>query len=585
MNAMRRTNRILPACATLAVMALAACAPVERRFPLREPIWRDADLDPVSARCHLEPSPKDRRHVSCAPAADPSPLIWDGADNLLFRPLSESLGVVTSGESVDVNSLDEVPDSSWFTNRIGVHPMSLEEIELGACTPNLLLDGTRAADGSWVIDKGKGDGSTDGFRVNIPGHGKYLFKADAADTPEHSSAAQTLGSKVYYAAGYYTTCEQVVYFRPSALKLTPGLRWKHNFGDEEDFGPKELAKVLGHSPRQGEFVRMQASAWLAGQNVGGFGYDGTRADDPNDVVRHENRRELRAKRVLNAWLDRFDDRRGNTLDVWIAARPGAPDASPGRIIHYQMDTSEALGSEWSWNEISRRLGYSYVFDWGEMAGDFALLGTRVNTWDTVKKRPGKELFAYYNVEDFVPDEWKDEYPIAAFSRMTERDGAWMARIVSRFTPDTVRVLAGTAHFTHHDDTAYLTEVLEGRLQKILVRYLTRLSPITDVRVEGTDVLCGVDLAEWRGLRHAGAFRYSARLLGGGWLAVERRAGSQICVALPHVAPDGTMADDAPARYVRVRVDDGVARGPLVAHLYDLGPSRGYRLAGIERPDR
>ena len=55
--------------------------------------------------------------------------------------------------------------------------------------------------------------------------------------------------------------------------------------------------------------------------------------------------------------------------------------------------------------------------------------------------------------------------------------------------------------------------------------------------------------------------------------------------LPHVAPDGTTADDAPSRYVRVRVEDGVARGPLVAHLYDLGPSRGYRLVGVERPDR
>jgi hypothetical protein len=46
-----------------------------------------------------------------------------------------------------------------------------------------------------------------------------------------------------------------------------------------------------------------------------------------------------------------------------------------------------------------------------------------------------------------------------------------------------------------------------------------------------------------------------------------------------------MADDAPARYVRVHLDDGVASGPLVVHLYDLGPKRGYRLAGLERPER
>jgi hypothetical protein len=67
--------------------------------------------------------------------------------------------------------------------------------------------------------------------------------------------------------------------------------------------------------------------------------------------------------------------------------------------------------------------------------------------------------------------------------------------------------------------------------------------------------------------------------------VERSAGGVVCATLPRVAPDGGSADDAPSRYVRVRIEDGVARGPLIAHLYDLGPARGYRLAGLERPDR
>ncbi len=284
--------------------------------------------------------------MSCAPESVPSPLIWDGADNLVFRPLSEALGVVSSGEAMDVNSLDEVPDSSWFTNRLGRRPMTPEEIGLGACSPDMLLDGQAAADGSWVIDKGKLDGSTDGFRVRVPGKGKYLFKADDADSPEHSSAAQSVGARVYYAAGYYTTCEQVVYFRPSALKLTPGLRWKHNFGDEVDFDQSALDGVLAHSPKLDGLVRMQASAWLPGYPLGGFRYEGTRADDPNDVIPHEDRRELRGKRLLDAWLDRFDERRGNTLDMWIADGRGKPDGSPGHVIHNSLDTSECLGSHW-----------------------------------------------------------------------------------------------------------------------------------------------------------------------------------------------------------------------------------------------
>jgi hypothetical protein len=34
----------------------------------------------------------------------------------------------------------------------------------------------------------------------------------------------------------------------------------------------------------------------------------------------------------------------------------------------------------------------------------------------------------------------------------------------------------------------------------------------------------------------------------------------------------------------VIIRDGVAAGPLVVHLYDLGATRGYRLAGLERPE-
>ena len=48
--------------------------------------------------------------------------------------------------------------------------------------------------------------------------------------------------------------------------------------------------------------------------------------------------------------------------------------------------------------------------------------------------------------------------------------------------------------------------------------------------------------------------------------------------------DPGPAPDASARYRTVIVDDGVAKGPLVGHFYDLGPGGGFRLVGVERPD-
>jgi hypothetical protein len=219
-----------------------------------------------------------------------------------------------------------------------------------------------------------------------------------------------------------------------------------------------------------------------------------------------------------------------------------------------------------------------------MATDFATLGIPTRPWDRARRTPGRETFAYFRVDDFEPDRWKMEYPNPAFSRMTERDGAWMARILARFTPDMVRTLAETGQFSDPGNTSYLAAVLEGRLERILGRYLTRLSSITDVHMDGGSKLCGVDLAELRGLRGPASFRYVARGPNQSFLPIERREGGVICVTLNHIAADGGMPSDAPERHLRLILEDGVATGPLVVHLYDLGPASGYMPVGVERPE-
>jgi hypothetical protein len=568
--------------AAVALLCLGACASEERRFALKAPLQLDTDLRSVSVPCRRDPTEKDRNHVSCAPEAYVSPVIWDGADNLLFRPLSQALAVQVTREAVNANSMDEVADSAWFKNTIGVHPMTPEEVARGACDPSKKIDVAGAADGSWVIDKGKPNGSSPGFRVVIPGKGKFMFKSEAPG-PEHASSASVVGADVYHAAGFNTSCEQIIYFKPSLLKLSPGLRSAGNFDDGKPFDRAALDAMLRKTPKRGELVRFQASAWLPGHLLGPFRYHGTRNDDPNDVVAHEDRRELRGGRLLAAWIDHVDAREQNSMDAWLADHPKEADSSPGHVVHYYLDVSDCLGSKWDWDEITRRLGFSYIVDWGDLATDFVTLGIPRREWDWVKLAPGHEDFVYFNVENFEPEHWKNEYPNEAFSRMTERDGAWMARILSRFSPDDVRSLAEAALFTDPSQTEYLARVLEGRLVKILDRYLTRLSPIADLTVREGDRLCGTDLAERRALRAPSGFRYRAHTRSA-WLQVTRGQEGEVCVGLTHTAADGGSADDAPERYTSVAIDDGVARGKLLAHLYDLGPARGFRLVGLERPE-
>ena len=128
-----------------------------------------------------------------------------------------------------------------------------------------------------------------------------------------------------------------------AAQADPGLRYSSQHSEEKAFDRKALDKILGDSPKRGELTRVQASAWLPGRLIGPFRYDGTRSDDPNDVVPHEDRRELRGGRLLAAWIDHFDAREQNTMDAWLSDRGGEPDSSPGFVRHYYLDTSDCLG--------------------------------------------------------------------------------------------------------------------------------------------------------------------------------------------------------------------------------------------------
>ena len=130
-----------------------------RRFPLRDPIWTDDDTHPYSVDC--TPDAKKPKHAVCAPDEYESPFVWDGVDQMIFRPIARFFAVDPGGEAVNVNAFDEVPTSSWFTNRIGSRAMTPEEVGKGYCDDKILHPDD--PDGSWVIDQGKENGANPGF--------------------------------------------------------------------------------------------------------------------------------------------------------------------------------------------------------------------------------------------------------------------------------------------------------------------------------------------------------------------------------------------------------------------------------------
>jgi hypothetical protein len=552
---------------SLALLALSLACGAAPRFPLREPMLEDPDQHPLPA----------------APEEYYSPFAWDGANQMVFRPVARFFAVDPAGPAVNVNALDEVPNSSWFENRLGVRAMTPAEVERGACSDKVL--DPNMPDGSWIIDKGKDDGANPGFRVDIPDVGKFMLKSDPPTEPDRATGATAIASRFYHAVGYHAPCDSVIYFRPSVLKLEPGLTVTNNQGVTTPFDQAALERLLSRASKRGGLVRMVASEWLPGKPIGPFKYDGLRDDDPNDIIPHEDRRELRGGRLLAAWLNHFDSREQNTLDVFVPVNP-KQKKGPGFVRHYMIDFGDCFGSTWADDGISRRLGHASVLDFGYLGEDFLSLGAVERPWDRAERTGG--VFNYFSARDFDAEAWRGEYPNPAFIRMTEADGAWMARILARFDDALVQAAVKVGKYDANSER-YLVDTLISRRTAILRRYLGRLSPIADVKA-GKDTICGVDLARKARIVPSESVSFRAYAYRGAELSPERavrfakRKAPEVCVEIAHGRFGSGEPDDSPSRYVVLDVTNGYAKGPLRMHLYDLGSERGFRLAGIERPD-
>src|SRR5262249_39535896 len=443
----------------LGLALVAACASTPPRYPLREPMWRDTDLDSARVACRPDPDPDKPGHRLCRPVEYESSFAWDGFDNMVTRPFTKWFAVNANGGAVNVNSFDEPPDSAWFTNRIGRAPMTPEEVARGPCDePPLPVDGP---DGSWVIDLGKMNGANPGFRVRLPDGRRYMLKADEPGEAERATGATAVATRLYWSAGWWVPCDSVIYVRPSIFSLRPGLTVTDNTGVTRPFELSALHKLLDGANHRGELARMSASRWLTGRALGPFRYEGTKDDDPNDIIPHEHRRDLRGARVIASWLNHFDAREQNSMNIWLADDPKDSDSSPGRLRHYSPDLAGCFGRAWAWDERSPRLGYAYYFDFGYFFADWFTFGVIRRPWDRAVRTQEGWIFGYFS-DDFDPDAWRAGYPNPAFNHAAEHDNASGARILARFTDEAVAKSIEVGQYTDPRHVAYLNRTLRAR---------------------------------------------------------------------------------------------------------------------------
>jgi len=445
------------------------------------------------------------------------------------------------GSALNVNTLGEVPDSSWFTNRIGVREMSIADVVRG---PNQ-VDGP--AEGSWKITGRPDSGITPKFTIKDSRGDTYLIKLDPASNPELPSSVEVISTKIFHALGYYVPEDFIVTFVDSRLEVAPGAKIRTETGEKRPIRQADIARWLERTPRTADGrIRALASRYVPGKVVGQFRFTGTRSDDPNDIYPHERRRELRGMRVFAAWLHHDDARSINSIDTYVQA--------DGRryIRHYLQDFGSNLGSG-STSAQQPRGGYEYLIEGDKVAKGLVTLGFWRRDWTKVQY-PGSPSLGNVEAVFFQPWKWKTEYPQPAFDQMDDADAFWAASLASRFTNPMIEAIVATGELSDPAAARYLTDVIIKRRDKVVSYWITRTNPLDRFAVEPAigGALLTFDNAAARLQAAQPASSYQLR-----WKALDNQARNARPVG-EEVALDGMRAmvpaaawgpsDDTGARY-------------------------------------
>src|SRR5688572_4880950 len=348
-------------------------------------------------------------------------LFVDLAANLFGEPGGPTTGV----RAGNVNTIDEVPDSSWFTNRILARAVSIEEALRGPST------GPGPAPGTWVLVGAKNVGAAPGFTIEDAAGEIWFISFDARGYPEAATGAILVANKIFWTLGYWQVDNVLTRVRSEDIVIGDTATVTPPSGDARRMRKDDLDAILerAHRSPDGSF-RAVAARRLPGRPLGGFRYNGTRPDDPNDLVPHEHRRELRALKVFGAWTNLVDLKAGNTLDVLIT------ENGRGVIRHYLQDVGSTFGTG---ANAPREFdeGWEHLYQGNLVWKRLLSLGFVIQPWQTVRYEDSAPIGRFEGVE-FDPPTWKPRVPTAAFRHAQPDDLFWAARRVTAFSDDMIR---------------------------------------------------------------------------------------------------------------------------------------------------
>jgi hypothetical protein len=285
-----------PALLVLASLGAGACSARPARFADRPAVTEIADDTPIPMPRPFDPV----REVVLSEA-------------YVRRPLVDALDPLREPDAGDVNALDEVPRSRWFSPEDAAALADDAEPPAPPFRPLIVERAATHENGLAVIDaRGK----------------RFELFRDPPDRPEMATSSAVAATRLVRALGYYT---------PGVWPLSIGWNDFHVRGDTAHDAVRAFFKS-GPRGVEGRF-RAAATRWPIGTDLGPTRANERRADDPNDRVPHEDRRTLRALKAIFGWLGMTTLDREVLRDAYLGA-PGR-----GYVVHYVTALHGAFGAD------------------------------------------------------------------------------------------------------------------------------------------------------------------------------------------------------------------------------------------------
>ena len=536
--------------ALLAAVSMSACSSPAIRFADRPPVTTVNDNADI-------PEPAETEFYRYS----------HHLNNLGDRQLRLRLDPVPPVPAEDVNSVGEVPNSSWFHNRVS------------DVTPEKVANGAGIGDPGpesflpWKVTGMKVGGANPGFVFEDARGARYLCKVDKPGEPNVATGAGAIAVRLFWAMGYHTPDDRIVYFDREQLQVGDGATYKTQKGRREPVTPEMLDQLLNERAGQnaaGQY-RVLVSRFLPGRPLGGYSYTGARKDDPNDVIPHQNRRSLRGLRVFGAWLNHVDLKIDNTLDLYTE--------SDGRrfVRHYLVDFDGCLGGYWAARHEAR-IGFAYEFDMREFVTGTATAGLYKRPYEDLVTAVHPEL-GEFEADVYEPGGWRQNYLNDQLFGLRPADAFWAGTILAQVSDDHVRAAAAAARYDDPGAAVIVTRILGARRDKTVDWALTQVTPVVglepvpapsgDLTIEARDALVVYG--------RPSSLQYRVRIFDadGGEITDVRDSGAP---AIQLSA--GVLAGHEYVVVEWVAVSGGGDLPPTHAH-YVAGPS-GWRLVGVLR---